>query len=204
MKTITWKVNSCRRRHRWRPSRIRTVASEQTATPSQPEFLTFFSITQRHVYLSLLLPNYREETERGRSSGALKQLARWRGGGVIIKMLQMNISWEMKGKRRNANYVDDWVCKKRFIFTRSLIDWRGAALWTQRMKQLPREHLNTHWVKQTQYSKQHKSALKHKSPVKHLHCLQWHRREHVCSYNCMFWSYVIYVTKLFSTCYILS
>lgn len=76
MKTITWKVNSCRRRHRWRPSRIQTVASEQTATPSQPEFLTFFSITQRHVYLSLLLPNYREETERGRSSGALKQLAR--------------------------------------------------------------------------------------------------------------------------------
>lgn len=68
-------AQSRRLRRRWKPRRVQTVASEQTTTPSQPAFLTFSSITQRHVDLSLLLPNYRVETERGRDSGAPEQLA---------------------------------------------------------------------------------------------------------------------------------
>lgn len=202
MKTMAWKVNrregcrarSCRRRHRWRPNRTQTVASEQTATPSKPAFLTFSSITQRHVYLSLLLPNYRVETERG----VVQVLPNsWRVEWGIWKWYENVMKWvrlSLERWRANAEtlimLMTDFV-KRDSVFTRPLINCRGSALWTQRMKQLPREHLNKHCVKQTQNSKQHKSALTHNHPWDISTICSDTDVNKMCWYNCAFWRYVI-------------
>lgn len=153
-------AQSRRLRRRWKPRRVQTVASEQTTTPSQPAFLTFSSITQRHVYLSLLLPNYRVETERGRASGAPQQLARER---IWMKMLQKIISWEMKGQRRTASYFMMDSCVREILSTHgSSINWSGAELWRQRIAQLCFPgNIWTQCVNQT--------ALKHKSNVERPH-----------------------------------
>lgn len=138
-------AQSRRLRRRWRPSRVQTVASEQTTTPSQPAFLTFSSITQRHVYLSLLLPNYRVETERGRASGAPEQLASWRVNAIELKMLRMSISWEMKGRRRTASYAMTDSVEGRFCVHTAIdnLAWICIVDSENSTALFPREHLNT-------------------------------------------------------------
>lgn len=193
MKTMPWKDNrregcrarSCRRRrHRWRPSHTQTVASEQTATPSKPAFLTFSSITQRHVYLSLLLPNYRVETEKG----VVQVLPNsWRVEWGIWKCYEMSqaISWEMKDKRRNANYVDDWFCKKRFCIYTTIDKLRRSSghrewnifpgnIWTNIVSSKHRTVNNTNRHSNTNHPG-------------HFNCLQCTDVNKMCWYNRMFW-----------------